>query len=52
MPKALGNMDVKGRKALVERLDEKGLFYARKSVERFSWENSYRRLMKVYSLYL
>jgi len=29
----LENMDVKERKALLERLDEKGLFYARKSVE-------------------
>jgi predicted transcriptional regulator YheO len=29
----LENLDVQGRKALLERLDEKGLFYARKSVE-------------------
>ncbi len=29
----LENLDVHGRKALLERLDEKGLFYARKSVE-------------------
>jgi len=29
----LENLDVKGRKALLEHLDEKGLFYARKSVE-------------------
>ena len=29
----LENLDVKGRKALLECLDEKGLFYARKSVE-------------------
>lgn len=29
----LENLDVKGRKALLKHLDEKGLFYARKSVE-------------------
>ena len=29
----LENLDVRGRKALLERLDEKALFYARKSVE-------------------
>lgn len=30
---ASDKLDVKGRKALLERLDDKGLFYARKSVE-------------------
>ncbi len=35
-----------------ENLYDKLMKNARKSVEEFTWENSYRRLMQVYSLYL
>ncbi len=31
--KTLDMLDIKGRMALLERLDQKGLFYARKSVQ-------------------